>query len=166
MTNFMNRSGSKPNSEMLHYTACGLDDVYLLNGFSRENIDGEEHITIADLDGLWKAIGLHLVTERKVLAPKELRFLREHMRMTQAELAAKIRVSDQSIARWEKGKLESVPGPADFMIRVLFLASNATHILEKLNALLDNIVTYDDEPQPVAFRHGKRKWKEDARLCA
>jgi hypothetical protein len=54
----------------LHYTACGLDNVYLLNGFKRETIDGEEYVTVEDLDGLWKAIGLHLVTTRKALAPE------------------------------------------------------------------------------------------------
>ena len=90
-----------------HYKACGLDDVYLLSGWSRENVEGEDYITVEDLDDLWKAIGLHLVTERKALAPKELRFLREHMDLTQAELAAKVRVTDQTIARWEKGETET-----------------------------------------------------------
>ena len=55
---------------------------------------------VEDLDGLWKAIGLHLITERKVLAPKELRFLREHMDMTQAELAAKLRTVKLAPSGW------------------------------------------------------------------
>jgi hypothetical protein len=42
--------------ELLHYTACGRDDVYLVSGFTRERIDGEDAVTIEDLDGLWKAI--------------------------------------------------------------------------------------------------------------
>jgi len=174
MTRYKKRHGGKSDGEVLHYKACGLDDVYLVNGFTREMVDGEEYITIADLDGLWKAIGLCLVSERKVLAPKELRFLREHMRMTQAELAAKIRVSDQSVARWEKGAVR-VPGPADVLIRLLFLASDIAQpegerVLDGINALLDGIVAYDEDvPNQVVFRHskGKRVWTEEARLeCA
>lgn len=107
----------------LRYTACGLDDVYLLNGFTRETIDGEEYVTIEDLEDLWKAIGLHLVKTRKSLAPKEIKFLRQHMDMTQAELAAHLRVTDQTVARWEKGAVE-LPGPADLLLRVLFLGSD------------------------------------------
>ena len=36
----------EPVRKPLHYTACGLDDVYLVNGFTREQIDGEDPATI------------------------------------------------------------------------------------------------------------------------
>src|SRR5712672_2121928 len=65
----MKIDGRNPEGEPLHYTACGLDDVYLVNGFTRETRDGEQYTTIEDMDNLWKAIGLHLVTKRKALAP-------------------------------------------------------------------------------------------------
>jgi len=55
----------------LHYTMSGLDDVYLFNGFEIVTIDSEEYVTVHDLDGLWKAIGLHLVRTRKMLAPRK-----------------------------------------------------------------------------------------------
>ena len=54
---FMRAGGPEPTGEPLHYKQCGLDDVYLLNGFTRETINGEEYVTIEDLDGLWKAPG-------------------------------------------------------------------------------------------------------------
>src|SRR3954454_8751343 len=85
------------DDEPLHYTACRLDDVYLLNGFKREVIDCEEDVTIDELEWLWKGIGLHLVTTRKALAPKEIKFLRQHMDMTQADLGARLRVTDQTV---------------------------------------------------------------------
>src|ERR1700730_4905684 len=71
--------GRNPEGEPLHYTACGLDDVYLVNGFTRETIDGEQFTAIEDMDSLWKAIARYLVTERKVLAAKEIKFLRGQM---------------------------------------------------------------------------------------
>jgi hypothetical protein len=48
--------GKQLAEQPLHYTACGLDNVYLLNGFKREIIDGEEYVTIEDMDGLWRAL--------------------------------------------------------------------------------------------------------------
>jgi DNA-binding transcriptional regulator YiaG len=157
--------------EPLHYKACGLDDVYLLNGFKTEIIDGEEYVTIEDLDGLWKAIGLHLVTTRKALAPKEIRFLRHHMNLTQAELAGQMRVTDQTVARWEKGIAE-MPGPADMVLRVLFLGSKVAQP-EGVKFLREILKVYDDllerdEPKakPTMFEHGKKKWKESTRELA
>jgi len=167
---FRKVNGQKPSGEPLRYTACGLENVYLVNGFTRETIDGEEYLTIEDLDGLWKAIGLNLVSTQKTLAPKEIRFLRDHMKLTQAELGGRLRVSDQTVARWEKGETQ-VPGPADLMLRVLFLASEAAQpqgneILRKFFELCGSIIEHDEPlPRPaVMFRHISvdRIWKQSA----
>lgn len=170
MLQFRKRDCQVSDGKPLHYTACGLDNVYLVNGFAREIIDGEEYVTIEDLDGLWKAVGLHLVTTQKVLAPKEIKFLRNHMGLTQAELGAKLRVSDQTIARWEKGETKVVPGPADVMLRVLFLASDAAHpegkeILQEIIELCEKIIEEDERrPSPVMFCHNMhdKNWIQSA----
>jgi DNA-binding transcriptional regulator YiaG len=162
----MKIDGRNPEGEPLHYTACGLDDVYLVNGFTRETIDGEQYTTIEDMDNLWKAICLHLVTKRKALAPKEIRYLRGQMDMTQAELASLVRVSDQTIARWEKGHGDAIPGPADLMLRVLYLASpraqpEGGRVLDKLMDLIEKLVHSDEQPsKPAVFIHGRRHWRE------
>jgi hypothetical protein len=172
MLQFRNCQYREADEEPLHYTACGLDDVYLVNGFTRETIDGGDYVTVADLDGLWKVIGLHLVKTRKILSPKDIKFLRDQMNMTQAELGTLLRVSDQTVARWEKGETKLVPGPADFMLRVLFLCSPAAQpqggeILQKLKELCETIIG-DDEPmaRPVLFKHSEhsRKWKKTGQL--
>jgi DNA-binding transcriptional regulator YiaG len=152
----------------LHYTACGLDNIYLLNGFTREIIDDEEYITIEDMDGLWKAIGLHLVTRREVLAPKEIRFLRHRMDLTQAELGAQLRVTDQTVARWEKDQCE-LSGPADMMLRVRFLGSPVAQpegkgLLQEIIKVLDELLDRDEPAEKKdVFEHGHRSWKESAR---
>ena len=99
--------------EPLHYRQCGLDNIFLIDGFERELVDGEEYVTIHNLDGLWKAIGLHIVKHQKTLTAQEVRFLRQQMDLTQAELAKMLRVTDQTVARWEKGK-SCVDGTGDF----------------------------------------------------
>ncbi len=168
---FRNSGYRESDAEPLHYKACGLDDVYLVNGFTREIVDGEEYVTVADLDGLWKIIGMHLVTTKKILAPKEIRFLRDHMDMTQAALGALLRVTDQTVARWEKGETKLIPGPADFMLRVLYLASpiaqpQGAEMLQELKKLCEGIIGGDDPPpaSPVHFKHSEhsRRWKKAA----
>lgn len=108
-------------SEPYRYRACGLEGIYLMNGFTVEEHDGEKHVAIRDVDGLHNAIGRHLVQHRKVLTPSEIRFLRNTMGLTQADLAGRIGVTSQSVARWEKGSHE-MPGGADKALRGIFLA--------------------------------------------
>ena len=164
MARFRKASTRKTAGEPLHYRACGLDDVYLVNGFTRQVIDGEEYIRIENFKGLWKSIGLHLVSKKKVLAPRELRFIRDQMELTQAGLGALLRVSDQSVARWEKGKSDA--GSADIAIRFLYLNSEAAQpegqqILKHARKMVEELVE-SDEPtdEAVAFRHSGAKWKE------
>jgi DNA-binding transcriptional regulator YiaG len=158
-------NGQAAQSEPLHYRACGLDNIFLLNGFEREEVDGEEYVTIHDMDGLWKAIGIHLVLHQKTLNPQEVRFLRRHMKMTQAELAKDLRVTDQTVARWEKGEA-NIPGPADFALRTAFLLSPAAQpegkkivqeIIERFRELSDTDET--SSPKAVFSQKGHR-WKE------
>jgi DNA-binding transcriptional regulator YiaG len=104
----------------LHYTACGLDDVYLLNGFVRHSTPYGEGVSISHLDALHDAIALYLVTTRKALSPKEIRFLRKHMDMTQDDLGEQIGVTGQTVARYEKGESE-IQGPADLAIRMVYV---------------------------------------------
>jgi DNA-binding transcriptional regulator YiaG len=164
MAKFRKINGGRPDGKPLHYKACGLDDVYLVNGFKREVMDGEEYVKIENMKALWKAIGLHLVSKKKVLAPRELRFLRDQMDLTQAELGSLLRVTDQSVARWEKGKCDA--GSADIAIRFLYLDSAAAQpegriTLQRITKMVEELVE-SDEPQTeiVAFRHSGIKWNE------
>lgn len=113
-------AGEKIAEQPYRYRACGLDGIYLMNGYSVEEHDGEQHVSVADVDGLHRAIGRHLVTHRKALSAKEIRFLRDTMDKTQAELADMLGNTSQSVARWEKGQCE-MPGAAEKLLRAIFL---------------------------------------------
>lgn len=146
-----------------HYRRSGLDNIYLLNGFDAEWVDGERYVTVMDVDGLHKAIGIHLVCTRKVLAPKEIRFLRKTLDLTQSELGRLIGQSDQQIARWEKGE-NNISGPADRLLRILFAyemhkegeVTLPMEFLQKLEAL-------DSYPEAkVEFCKSGEDWLEKA----
>ena len=161
------RSGDAAAREPYAYRECGLDDIFLLNGYQIDHHDDDEFVSIQDVDGLHKAIGRHLVMHRKGLSPREIRFLRKTMDMTQAELAAKLGNDAQTVARWEKG-ITDLPGTAEKLLRATFLAENINgdedlELLRRLLvSILDELDSRDEIASPRArFALGER-WGEAA----
>jgi DNA-binding transcriptional regulator YiaG len=104
-------------------------------------------VRIKDGQQLLQAIGLYLVTAKKTLSPKELRFLRRAMDDTQDSLAEVLGVSDQSVARWEKGRVE-IPSPADFLIRMLYL-----EFIGEKQDLRDLLKSLRETDEPMHEKH-------------
>ena len=144
-----------------HYRRCGLDNIYLLNGFAIELEDGERYVTVLDVDGLHKAIGIHLVSHRKTLMPKEIRFLRKTLDLTQAEMGRMIGQSDQQIARWEKGE-NNISGPADRLLRLMFvytlLEDDEFELPMEFLQRLDDLDSYPESK--VEFCNEGGDWRE------
>lgn len=137
----------------LHYRACGLDNVYLCSGYTREEIAGEMYTSVKDADDLHKAIARHLVLRRKVLSGKEIRFLRKFMGLTQAQLADFLSISDQSVARYEKEQ-SPLEGSSDRLLRILALgkivgAIDPAEVIEEIRqsdgSASDNMLLEHDE---------------------
>lgn len=164
------RPGEDINTTPYHYKDCGLDNIILRNGFTRELDDGEEYLTIKDVDGLHKAIGMHIVLERKAPSGKELRFLRNELDMTQSELASMLSVSDQSVARWEKGQCEA-NGGAVFALRVIYLLSlvpeqERAELMNDLLARLRRLSESDETSDNVVMIYCGSRWTDHARAAA
>src|ERR1700730_16056711 len=95
--------GSLPEGmPKVQYKGCGLDGVYIVGGYETVKTNYGDGIAVDDIDGLHRAIGEFLVTQKKELSGKELRFLRKEMDLTQSELGKFIGISSQQVARWEK----------------------------------------------------------------
>jgi DNA-binding transcriptional regulator YiaG len=147
-----------------HYKRCGLENIYLLNGFEAEIEDGERYVSVLDVEGLHQAIGVHLVNNRKILSPNEVRFLRKTINLTQAELGRMIGQSGQQVARWEKGE-NKIPGPADRLLRLMFLYSVLSE--EEVHKLplefLGEIDDLDSTPDSdLSFSRQEESWLEAA----
>lgn len=159
-------SGEALRDDPLHYTDCGLDNIYLMNGFEVEVIDGEEFFTVKDIDGLHEAIGLHIVLEKKAPTGSEMRFLRTEMGLSQADLASKLGVSDQSVARWEKGHVD-VPGTAVFAFKVLYVFSLIpedirSEVMERFISALDELSCGDETEDSVKLAYSGERWLDAA----
>lgn len=131
----------------IQYKGCGLDDVYLLGGHETVKTNHGEGIVIRDMDGLHRAIGEFLATQKKELSGKELRFIRKEMDLTQAELGRLIGLSSQQVARWEKSQ-QPISGPADFLLRKLYLE----HIKGSIS-LIELVKELEETAQPASDEH-------------
>jgi putative transcriptional regulator len=112
--------GLPREAEPLHYTQCGLPDVWLLNGFRLRSTPYGDAVSVENIDGLHRTIALHLVQKKADLTGCEVRFLRKRLDKTQGELAALLRLDPQTVARWEKDQTD-MSGPADLCVRLLVL---------------------------------------------
>lgn len=101
-----------------HYTESGLDNVLLHGIVPVVDDDGDEVVTIVNVNCLHKAIA-HAILERKgLMTGKELRFLRTEMGLTQAELARRVHKDHQTMGRWERGETP-IDQNAETLIRLM-----------------------------------------------
>ena len=114
---------------MYHYTECGLPNVYLKNGFTIEHIDGEDYTSIDDMSNLHVAIAQTIADSHTPLRPAEFKFLRIELNLSQKMLGHRFGVSEQTIARYEKGQSD-IPRTTDAALRSLFMEK-----LEKTNSV-------------------------------
>lgn len=134
--------------EPLHYNWCGLDDIYLLSGYERIPTEDGDDIVIQNLDGLHRAIGEYLASAKKTLNGKEVRFLRHEMDLSQKELGKILRVTDQTVARWEKGEVV-MQGPEELLLRITYLAFLRGAVDPR--AIAERLVDVDDCPTAKQF---------------
>jgi putative transcriptional regulator len=149
--------------DRFHYTGCGLDYVYLASGFEVVGSKRGQHVVIKDMEGLHEAIGRYIVTERKEMNGAEARFLRHEMLMSQGTLAKLLKVSEQTVHRWEKGKTEKVPGSAESLLRLLYLDQVGNSGNGGIRASLKRIADIEDAlDRAVTMEETRTGWKQAA----
>ena len=122
---------------MYQYTSCGLDNIYLKNGFElSENLEGKG-VAIHDMDSLHCVIAKGIIEQSAPISGKEFRFLRIELDLSQKAIGDLMDKTDQMIAKWEKGE-NSIPVLADKAIRDLYMDSiGELHIADLLTKLRD-----------------------------
>lgn len=147
-----------------HYTECGLDFIFLANGFKYVNGNKGSGVIIQNIDGLHKAIGLLLVDQKKDLDGKDIRFLRHEMGMSQSVLARLLEVGEQTVRRWENGTSETNK-PAEALIKLLY----KEHIKQDsaIRANLKRMADIEDEIDKTkrggfVLQNTAKEWKEAA----
>lgn len=148
---------SKNDKKPLCYRECGLDNIYLIDGYEIESTPYGEGLSVKNLDELHEAIGLYLAQQKKVLTGQELRYLRTHMEMTQAQLGKLMGLGSQQVARYEKGQSE-ISGPVELLVRNLFVEVVGGKV--KIRKLSESLASMDAPPREKSvFENTAEGWK-------
>lgn len=105
---------------MYQYFGCGLEGIFLKNGYAIVQTPHGEAVKIDGVEQLHEAIAADIVGQPYPMSGHQFRFLRKEQELTQAEYAALTRVDAQTVANWEKRGKQDVPGPADLAMRLLY----------------------------------------------
>ena len=145
---------------MHRYVESGLDNIYLENGYRIHRTPYGEGISIQDTEGLNRAIGRWLVSLPKPLTGAKLRFLRLEMEATQKDLASILGTTEQTLRLWEKHRKKAMPGPADRLLRALYLEYTGED--ESVRKMLEKLAKFDQKERrsKVRFRETSRGWKQ------
>jgi putative transcriptional regulator len=141
-----------------HYTDSGLDNVYLLSGYTIHKTAYGRGVSIEDTAGLHRVIGRWLIELPHPLTGAELRFLRLEMDLSQARLAAIIGSTEQNVRRWEKARTKPIQGPADRLTRALY--NEYTGGDGSLRHMVDRLAELDQVQHPKAgLRWARAHWE-------
>lgn len=148
-------------TERHHYRECGLDYVYLLNGFNIEDGPYGPGVAIEKADQLHDVIALDVVRSPRALRGQEVRFLRSILDVSQAGLGDILGKSRATVARWEAARNEPVPGPDDRLVRIIYALKAHQH--EAVEQILDLLSRIDElEHQNAEFEDTARGWTKKA----
>ena len=140
---------------MYHYKECGLDNVWLENGFTAKATPYGKAVAIDDAIDLHKVLTLNLTMKKGRITGKELRFMRVVLGMSQEGLGKCVGATEQSVSLWERtGK---VPQSADSIVRML--ASEKLNGNSKVSDVIERINTVERLcNQRIVARESKHKW--------
>lgn len=104
----------------LHYKGCGLANVWLKSGYKTHETKYGTAYSYEDIDGLYRAITLHLCANQHGITVDVLRFLRKRLGFSQGELGVELGYTSQAVAKWEKGT-SNIPVAVARLVRLLCL---------------------------------------------
>jgi len=104
------------------YDESGLDNVILKYLPLCTDDDGEEVVTIPNINLLHATLTVEVASKQTGLLPKEIRLLRTEIGMTQAQVAEMVGRDSQTVGRWERGETP-IDQAAEMVLRIEALKS-------------------------------------------
>ncbi|MBC7898325.1 MAG: helix-turn-helix domain-containing protein [Cytophagaceae bacterium] len=126
---------------------------------------GVETVAIPRVGQLHRVLAQGFVTQHRMLAPVEVRFLRKHMGLSSADFAQRMGVARETVSRWETGAAP-MGAVADRLLRLLVV----THEPSESYVVDDLLRDLNDRAAPeklssVAVQNRKEKgWAPKERL--
>ena len=147
---------------MYHYKGAGLDNVFLKNGYREVMFGDEKAVSVENVEGLHRAIAGVLVEKPAPLTGQEFRFLRVEMNLSQLALGKLIRVSDQTVAAWEKEVTKKVSGSSELLVRA-FARERLLHCEGHIANFIEMLAELDIKiAKQICFQETAEGWKKAA----
>lgn len=145
---------------MYHYKACGLDNVWLENGYTVKKTPYGDAVAVRDAEQLHSVLGVELTKKNGRLTPNEVRFLRTQLCLSQKSLGEMLGVSDQAVSLWERGQGD-IPVSQDTLIRMIYLHKvngdgDVCQIINRVNTV-DRLLH-----QKIVAREKQSHWATDS----
>lgn len=146
------------------YDIGGLPHV-VLHGVEVIRCDacGRETVAIPRVAQLHRIVAHQIVSQRRMLAPIEIRFLRKHVGLSATDFAQRMGVTRETVSRWETGSTPMGPA-ADRLLRLIVVTHEPSD-----NYVVDDLLRdLDDTPAParlaaVAMQNDREKgWAPQA----
>jgi putative zinc finger/helix-turn-helix YgiT family protein len=125
---------------------------------------GAESIAIPRIAQLHRVLAHSFVSQHRMLAPVEIRFLRKHVGLSGADFAQRMGVARETVSRWENGT-QPMGAIADRLLRMLVV----THEPSESYAVDDILAELTDSPAPkklasvAMWNSGKAGWAPQER---
>lgn len=144
-----------------HYTECGLDYVYLVNGFTIHDTAYGSGVSIDNADELHAAIAHSVIERPYAIRGQELRFLRSMLDVSQTGLGGVLGVSRTTVARWEGEPDQPVAPGADRALRLYFaVKKDKADTARNIADMLDSI--HEAEERSATFEESDQGWLQAA----
>lgn len=142
------------------YDAVGLPGVQLVGVVvARCPSCGEEEVVIPDVEGLHRAIAASVISKPARLTSAEVRFLRKHIGLSQADFAAQMGTAHETVSRWETGKSE-IGTQADKLLRMIVATQRPPDHYPPLE--LTKVAVEAARPEPLRLRPHQEGWRMSA----
>ena len=140
------------------YRECGLDNIFLLNGYT---IDDDGTLHIINIHDLHKSIAENIILSSTRIKGREIRYLRHYLDFSQKVLGDVLQVDYQSVHRWETGKAKITKTTERLLRAIVYEYINGNgRIADLINRLSDL-----DNNRPVdksEYTHTEAGWTKAA----
>jgi len=105
---------------MYRYEGSGLPNVFLKNGYELVKTRYGNGVSVRNIPGLHRCLGMAIVDGNWPITPAEFKFLRLELELSQDSLGRILGCDQQTIARWEKGRSKKIDAAAERLLRLVF----------------------------------------------
>ncbi|TXL80415.1 helix-turn-helix domain-containing protein [Vineibacter terrae] len=147
--------------DLFHYTQCGLDNVWLRNGYEAEETEYGPGFKIDRADDLHRAIARSIVNDNRPLRGQEVRFLRVMLHLSQEHMAKLLGIDRATVIRWEKARDKTLNVMQDIAVRTTYASriDGASFVLSVIKELQEADERDHGDACRAVFEADNRGWQ-------